>query len=202
MGGEIALIERINEGRRRALGMSTRIAGILWCKDAECGRPDERVYEVIFSGARRRDAVWLTRAQVCLGAAGRDAAATSGTLSGAVISSELNEICEIDEVTAWMDEADVSRWEPGTFNCFLQRLRGSQGAAKLLVGASRAAGLNRVAAQARVELVDVLLLDYAALRAKGVSAREVNLREDRAADEARTYEVAARRRRHEARRDC
>ena len=44
MGGEIALIERINEGRRRALGMSTRIAGILWCKDAECGRPDERVY--------------------------------------------------------------------------------------------------------------------------------------------------------------
>ena len=37
--------------------------------------------------------------------------------------------------------------------------------------------------------MDVLLLDYAALRAKGVSAREVNLREDRAADEARMYEV-------------
>ena len=161
--------------------------GIIWCKDAEGGRVDERAYEVIFSGARRRDAIWLTRAQVSEGAARRDAAAVAGALSGAEASpGELN---EIDEVTAWMDEADASRWEPNTFNLFLRRLRGSQGAAELLAGASRAAGLNRDAAQARVELIDVLLLDYAALRAKGVSAKEVNLREDRTADEARRHEV-------------
>ena len=44
--------------------------------------------------------------------------------------------------------------------------------------------------QARVELIDVLLLDYAALRAKGVSTKEVNLREEhQAADEARRHKV-------------
>jgi len=180
MGGEIALIERINVGRRSALRMFSRIVGIMWCKDAEGGRPDERSYEVIFCGARLRDAVWLTRAQVLEGAARRDAATT-------VCSP--GEPIEIDEVTAWMDEADASRWEPSTFNRFLTRLRGPQGAAELLAKASRAAGLNRDAAQARVELTDVLLLDYAALRAKGVSAKEVNLREDRIADEARRHEV-------------
>jgi len=127
MRGEIALAEQINAGRRKALGMLSRIAGILWCKDAEGGRPDERLYEVLFSGARRRDAVWLTRAQVSEGAARRDAAATA---------CSPDEINEIDEVTAWMDEADTSRWEPGTFNRFLTRLRGSQGAVELLARAS------------------------------------------------------------------
>ena len=121
--------------------MSSRVTGILWCKDVDDGRHGERVYEVIFSGARRRDAVWLTRAQVLEGAARRDAATTVGS------PGELN---EIDEVTAWMDEADASRWEPSTFNRFLMRLRGPQGAAELLARASRAAGLNRDAAQARV----------------------------------------------------
>jgi hypothetical protein len=124
MMGEIALIEKINEGRRRALSMSSRIAGIIWCKDAESGRADERAYEVIFSGARRRDAIWLTRAQVREGAARRDAAALAGALGGAEAShGELN---EIDEVTAWLDEADVSRWEPNTFSVCSQLLHASR----------------------------------------------------------------------------
>jgi hypothetical protein len=183
--GEIALIEEINRGRRLANSMSSRVVGILWCKDVDDGRRGERVYEVIFSGARRRDAVWLTRAQVLEGAAMRDAA-KARVQHDSVSRGELN---EIDEAGAWMDAADVSRWEPSTFNCFLQRLRGPQGAAKLLAGASRAAGLSRDAAQGRIELIDVLLLDYAALRAKGACARAINLREDRDADEARRYEV-------------
>ena len=69
-----------------------------------------------------------------------------------------------------MDEADVSRWEPNTFNCFLHRLRGPVGAAAFLAAAGRSAGIEPRAAAVRIELIDLLLLDYAALRAKGVCA--------------------------------
>ncbi|KOO29441.1 hypothetical protein Ctob_004847, partial [Chrysochromulina tobinii] len=193
MEGEIALTELINVGRRRALSMLSRIAGILWCKDAGGGRLDERSYEVIFCGARRRDAVWLTRAQVLEGAARRDAARRDATtaVSSCGASAEHVEPNETDEVIAWMDEADVSRWEPNTFNCFLHRLRGPARAAAFLAAAGRSAGIEPRAAAARIELIDLLLLDYAALRAKGVCAKEVNLREDRAADKAGKHAAGA-----------
>ena len=193
MEGEIALTELINVGRRRALSMHSRIAGILWCKDAGGGRLDERSYEVIFCGARRRDAVWLTRAQVLEGAARRDAARRDATtaVSSCGASAEHVEPNETDEVIAWMDEADVSRWEPNTFNCFLHRLRGPASAAAFLAAAGRSAGIEPRAAAARIELIDLLLLDYAALRAKGVCAKEVNLREDRAADKAGKHVAGA-----------
>ena len=193
MEGEIALTERINDGRRRALCMLSRIASILWCKDAGGGRYDERSYEVIFCGARRRDAVWLTRAQVLEGAVRRDAARRDATAAGSFCGAyaEYVEPNETDEAIVWMDEADVSRWEPSTFNCFLNRLRGPARAASLLAAAGRSAGIEPRAAATRIELIDLLLLDYAALRAKGVGAKEVNLREDRAADEAGKYVVGA-----------
>ncbi|KOO34495.1 hypothetical protein Ctob_016112, partial [Chrysochromulina tobinii] len=98
-------------------------------------------------------------------------------------------IHDLETISSWMDEAARSRWEPSSFNKFLERRLGAEEADKIMRWASKSvtsqgpqgADTKRFEQQAtrcRCLVAELLLGEYAALKSHGRNPASTNLQED------------------------
>jgi hypothetical protein len=105
----------------------------------------------LLRGALWSDAQWLTRSEITAHAARFNAQAIGAPSSGMVLD--------------WCDTADVSRWIPASANAYLKRRLGAKRATELMAVPSTG-GTSRDT-DARCELIDLLLSEYAPLMCRG-----------------------------------
>jgi len=199
MLAELLLCETLQNSRHAAWSEDAAIIGIGWCRRGSAAGTattgaaatgataataalahDTLLYETLLEGGLLSETRWWTKEQIQERVL---RTAAKGQQTGQHV------IHDLETISSWMDEAARSRWEPSSFNKFLERRLGAEEADKIMRWASKSvtsqgpqgADTKRFEQQAtrcRCLVAELLLGEYAALKSHGRNPASTNLQED------------------------